>query len=281
LNVGLRDASNLAWKLGWILQRRLRPEVLESYHSERYGHAQAMIDLADRFGAVLCQRNRAVAWLRDRLFLSLQKVPALRDYVLQMKFKPMARNTRGIVLPPDGGHGQLVGRMFIQPDVELIGGATVPLDAALGSGFALLGWRCDPLGGAPSSLLENLDLLGCRRIIAMRSRSMTHTGKQELASQGLTVIEDSTNALHFRFGYAGADWVLIRPDRYVACSGKSDDALEQLQRFVDRFMDSPVSDSPAMTGGAGVGGRLIPAAGHALSLVLHPFSWSRVVGSQS
>ncbi len=31
LNAGVRDAFNLAWKLAWVLQGRLKPELLASY----------------------------------------------------------------------------------------------------------------------------------------------------------------------------------------------------------------------------------------------------------
>ncbi len=78
-----------------------------------------MIDLADLFGAVLSQRNRFVAWLRDRFFLSIRNIPKVRDYVLQMKFKPMPRFTEGIVRNSGvAERDELVGRMFIQPQVE-------------------------------------------------------------------------------------------------------------------------------------------------------------------
>ena len=75
LNAGVRDAFNLGWKLAWILQGRLRPELLASYHDERHAHAKAMIDLADTFGAVLSQRNPLLAWARDRFFMAIRNIP--------------------------------------------------------------------------------------------------------------------------------------------------------------------------------------------------------------
>ena len=59
LNAGLRDVGNLAWKLAGIVQGRLKPSVLQSYHDERHRHAKAMIDLADVFGAMLMPTSRA------------------------------------------------------------------------------------------------------------------------------------------------------------------------------------------------------------------------------
>lgn len=237
LNAGLRDALNLSWKLAWILQGRLKPELLSSYHDERYAHAKAMIDLADLFGSVLSQRNRFVAWLRDRFFLSIKNIPRVRDYVLQMKFKPMPRFTKGIVQDSgDARRDALVGRMFIQPNVERQG-RTQRFDDVVGPRFVLLSWRSDALSGAPGGLLAQLERLGCEHYVADRSRSAPNEAAALLRAECVgTRIEDVDNTLHFWFQGRDVDWVLIRPDRFIAAAGKSANALHQLSRFCDTVL---------------------------------------------
>lgn len=230
LNSGIRDALNLAWKLAWILEGRLRPDLLLSYHDERHAHAKAMTDLADRFGAVMSQRNRFVAWARDRFFLSIKNLPAVRDYVLQMKFKPMPRFAKGVVRNSGDVHrDKLVGRMFIQPNVECERGHLQRLDDVIGARFALLSWRCDALQSAPASLREQLDRLGCDLYIGVRARSAR--GEITATTEGSTVVEDTENALHFWFHGKRIDWVLIRPDRFIAAVGIKDDAVGELMAF--------------------------------------------------
>jgi 3-(3-hydroxy-phenyl)propionate hydroxylase len=238
LNAGMRDAFNLAWKLAWIVNGRLKPELLQSYHQERHAHTKAMIDLADLFGAVLSQRNRLKAWVRDRFFLSIKNIPRIRDYVLQMKFKPMPRFSEGVVLNSDDSQrNELVGRMFIQPTVEVVSGEPQLLDNVLGQGFALLSWRCDPLAKASPALLEQLKQLGCERFVGVRARSSTHEVAVATAGAvGAQVVQDTGNALHFWFQPKGVDWVLIRPDRFVAAAGSSADAIGQLQRFCTQVL---------------------------------------------
>ncbi|AVS91446.1 bifunctional 3-(3-hydroxy-phenyl)propionate/3-hydroxycinnamic acid hydroxylase [Paracidovorax avenae] len=229
LNAGLRDAFNLSWKLAWILQGRLRPELLSSYQDERHAHAKAMIDLADLFGAMLSQRNRALAWLRDRFFLSVRNIPRVRDYVLQMKFKPMPRFTRGVVQDSgDARSDEVVGRMFIQPVVECAPGRQQRLDDVVGPRFAVLSWCEDALADAPSELREQLERLGCGRYVAVRSRG---AAADACAPARGGRIEDVENTLHFWFQDRGVDWVLIRPDRFVAATGRRGDAVPQLAAF--------------------------------------------------
>lgn len=246
LNAGLRDAFNLAWKLAWILQGRLKPELLASYHVERHAHARAMIDLADLFGAVLSQRNRFVAWMRDRFFLSIKNIPRVRDYVLQMKFKPMPRFSQGVVLNSGvAARDELVGRMFIQPQVETADAQARRLDDVVGGRFALLSWRGDPLAGADPALLQQLQQLGCDRYLGVRAR----TSEEELARyvperQSLTVLQDVENTLQLWFQAQDVDWVLIRPDRYLAVVGRSGDAAAQLARFCADVLPPQVAAAP-------------------------------------
>lgn len=231
LNAGLRDVFNVAWKVAWIVQGRMKPELLQTYHQERHAHTQAMIDLADLFGAVLGQRNRLVAWLRDRFFMAIRNIPSVRDYVLQFKFKPMPRFSAGVVLNSANQQlNELVGRMFIQPNVELAG-QTLRLDDVIGPGFALLSWRSEPLSKAPPELLEQLERLRCVRVLGVRSRSSEQEVAVAGAHAGVTVVQDLENALQLWFQRHRCDWVLVRPDRFVAATGTNASAISQLQQF--------------------------------------------------
>ncbi|OVZ60509.1 3-(3-hydroxyphenyl)propionate hydroxylase [Pigmentiphaga sp. NML030171] len=252
LNAGLRDACNLAWKIAWIVGGRLRPEALQSYHDERHAHAKAMIDLADRFGAVLSLRNPWLARLRDAFFGAIRGIPAVRDYVLQMKFKPMPRYRAGVV--QDSGQAardDRVGRMFIQPLVEKDGGDFQKLDDALGPGFALL--MRAPAAPLPPGLGEGLRRLDCRLAVVALPRSGPAPGSRPPAPAGMSLLEDTENALHRWFAAAGADWVLLRPDRYVAAAGRHADMHGALARFVAEFLPAPAepaSDTPVLEAAA-------------------------------
>lgn len=239
LNAGLRDAFNLAWKLAWIIQGRLKPEMLHSYHDERHAHSKAMIDLADLFGAALSQRNRFVAWIRDRLLLSIKNIPAFRDYVLQMKFKPMPRFSKGVVI--NSGHSnqdEIVGRMFIQPNIELKSGEVKRFDDLVGAGFALLSWRCNPMVDAPDQLISQLkQQLACHILVGIRSRTSDGECDPSIrnAKQAI-VVEDLENSLQLWFQSKKVDWVLIRPDRFVAAAGQAEDMVSTLTQFCDLML---------------------------------------------
>ena len=64
---GMRDAGNLAWKLGRVLQGRNDDSLLNTYQTERAPHVREYIELAVRLGGLINTKamEAAVAWRRD------------------------------------------------------------------------------------------------------------------------------------------------------------------------------------------------------------------------
>jgi 3-(3-hydroxy-phenyl)propionate hydroxylase len=130
------------------------------------------------------------------LFRVLDVVPAARDYIAQMKFKPPPRFAEGFIVPDGAGAKRtLVGRLFPQPYV-LAGGSEVMLDDVLGDGFSILvrSPRADvalaALAGKPWSDLK-------ARVVVFGRDVTELTPNPRLAPYNDHVI-------------------LLRPDRYVA-----------------------------------------------------------------
>ncbi len=125
MNSGQRDATNLGWKLAWVVKGRSSPHILSTYSGERRDHALAMVNFATWIGRQYQPRNRLTEWFRDQFFRVIQKVPGAKEYVLQLKFKPMARYRQGIVLQTPENlrrKDNPVGRLFMQPHVAASAG---------------------------------------------------------------------------------------------------------------------------------------------------------------
>ena len=65
---GMRDASNLGWKLAMVLKGDADQALLDTYESERLPHVRAFIELAVKLGAVLQETDPAAAAERDKRF---------------------------------------------------------------------------------------------------------------------------------------------------------------------------------------------------------------------
>ncbi|MGE0799554.1 MAG: bifunctional 3-(3-hydroxy-phenyl)propionate/3-hydroxycinnamic acid hydroxylase [Lautropia sp.] len=216
MNSGIRDATNLGWKLAAVLTDRARPKLLDSYEAERRDHALQMVNIASWFSSFYRPRSRVTEMFRDAFFDFAQRVPSVRDYVLQLKFKPMPRYTSGVVVhsgPP--GKGSPVGRMFMQPQVENGQRVRQKVDDAVGPWFAVLGMNFDPRSALGEDDLAFWDALGAKSVQINKSRL-----GRDLDGDGRTLVLDDVEG-------AFRDWTLehprdevivLRPDRYVAAT---------------------------------------------------------------
>ncbi|MFF3494753.1 bifunctional 3-(3-hydroxy-phenyl)propionate/3-hydroxycinnamic acid hydroxylase [Streptomyces sp. NPDC002795] len=73
---GLRDAMNLAWKLGLVLDDTAPPTLLDTYTSERRDHVQHAIGMSMALGRVICVPDEAEAAERDARMIAADADPA-------------------------------------------------------------------------------------------------------------------------------------------------------------------------------------------------------------
>lgn len=97
-NSGMRDASNLAWKLAMVVKGQAAPSLLDSYEQERRSHARSMIHLSEVAGDIFAPESHTAAKVRDTLMLAMNAVPPVKQYFAEMRFKPMPRYEQGVVL---------------------------------------------------------------------------------------------------------------------------------------------------------------------------------------
>ncbi len=155
-NSGMRDASNLAWKVAHVVKGLAGDALLDTYEQERRDHARSMIHLSEVAGDIFAPASAAAAKLRDTLTLALNAVPSWKQYFVEMRFKPMPRYERGAVVLParaeqprgrlgklldqagDSAGGRLLGLMAEKKESlfgRLINGRNVAEDTPVGRMF--------------------------------------------------------------------------------------------------------------------------------------------------
>lgn len=217
-NSGIRDATNLAWKLAMVVRGEASPHMLDSYQSERRQHAKAMIDLSVTAGRIFAPTNKLVAWLRDRIALALSAIPPVKRYIVQMRFKPMPRFTQGIVLTTSTGEpaGRATGRLLPQPEVVTRDGKIERLDDVLGMRFAILSWGSDPQLHLSIAARKFWTDIGAHFVAVVPPTQVGNFRGTIL--EGTTLVGDAQGAFHEWFAMQDDDGsaVLVRPDRFVA-----------------------------------------------------------------
>ncbi|MCW2526747.1 MAG: putative 3-(3-hydroxy-phenyl)propionate hydroxylase, FAD/NAD(P)-binding, partial [Pseudonocardiales bacterium] len=232
MNSGIRDATNLAWKLAAVTAGRADESILATYDSERREHAENMVAFATRVGDMYQPRNYVTEAIRDTLFRGVQKIPGARDYILQMKYKPTPRYVHGVVVgSTEGRSSSPVGRAFTQPWVQNADGGKVKLDDAVGNGFSVIAIGSDPAEHlneadrafwreAGATLVHLAPSRTGQRELTGNTANTTNTGSTDQAESDTVTLYDIDGAFRDLLLERPQDEVFVlRPDRYVAAAG--------------------------------------------------------------
>lgn len=229
-NSGIRDASNLSWKLAAVVKGLAGELLLDSYEAERRGHAAAMIDLSVRTGRIISPRNRIIAGGRDALAAVVNSVPSVRRYLMDGRFKPMPAYQSSVTLTAGQSSADAaVGKLIPQPRVQVDEGGLVRLDEALGSWFALVTWGSDPRVFLDADSLAACERLGVSFVSVRPATELAWAGQRD--ALGVQIVGDVTGALRAWFDQYRMSTALVRPDRIVALAGLSKDVSWLISRF--------------------------------------------------
>ncbi|MDV6269647.1 bifunctional 3-(3-hydroxy-phenyl)propionate/3-hydroxycinnamic acid hydroxylase MhpA [Rhodococcus globerulus] len=267
-NSGMRDATNLGWKLAAVLSGQADDALLDTYTSERKDHAQAMVDLSLTFGRLIKITNPVGAVLRDAASSVLNLFPQVKSYFADMRFKPMPRYTRGVLADPntrESGSAAAkltsklipvltanvknspVGVQFPQPRVNSRDASDQLLDDAIGNWWSVIVWGNSPKDVLPQSSLDKLSLLGAR-LVAVVPETQREWAQKHM-DPDVMVLGDHTGRLKKWFDDRPTPLVFLRPDRFVAGACLTQHAPETLDAILAAMKFTPagaVTDAVAV-----------------------------------
>jgi len=212
LCAGIRDASNLAWKLAHVLRGTAGDALLDSYEVERKPHVRSVVASAKEFGKIIGELDPAAAIARDeRLRADLKSGKA---ETIRQKFIPDL--TSGLIVAR-----KLGGRLFVQPRVMSADGTVGRLDDLLKPEFAIVTATQEAMSWISTASNARWLRLGGERVI------VTGAGESSTRDGVLTVVEsDGVFSSWMQQNEVGA--VIVRPDRYVFAGAGSADELNML-----------------------------------------------------
>ena len=190
MGAGLRDATNLAWKLAGVLSGDLPRSVLDTYQQERKPHVRQLIRLALSVGRAMTAGGETGNLLRRIVVPRMHQIPGLRDKVLDSRTPSLHRSA---LVQRSRSRRDLAGTLC--PNPLLADGRR--LDAHLGDGFSLI-----------STVAPD----------AAQSASLARRGVRVHVAD-----PDGVLAGWLRRGHATV--AVIRPDRSVLCAGRNLAAL--------------------------------------------------------
>ncbi|WP_051472194.1 FAD-dependent monooxygenase [Patulibacter minatonensis] len=221
LGAGLRDVHNLAWKIAAVEQDGRPERLLRSYARERLPHVLTTTALAVGLGALVQVRRGRAARVRDAVLTRLAGSARVQAWIRAGGWRPPGRVGGTLVA---GRADHRAGLPLPQPDVVTPDGRTVPLDALLGAGWAVV--IVDDVGAAGTTS-------SATGPVSRRPASPAAPVVVQLGPSG-TADDDGV----LRAWLAPASAALVRPDRVVF--GTTDAAgLPDLCLRADRALGVP------------------------------------------
>lgn len=197
---GIRDASNLAWKLIAVhngdVQGKAAEALLDSYGTERKAHVSELTDRLKQIGATICERDINRARTRDRQLLA-ECGGKVKDTPRQDILPPL--RTGLLAAQSSAARGSL----FVQPRLQ---GEDLP---------------------APR-LMDELYGYGWRLIMDARLKTPALFAGLTLVKPDIDRRADAEGVLTQWLERYQCHAVLIRPDHYVFGTAATDSELQEL-----------------------------------------------------
>jgi len=256
LNSGIRDVTNLSWKVSAVLRAGAPLELLDTYEDERRPHVVAMTNLSLRAGRLIMLRSSRAAAVRDSTLAALMRIPQVRQHVRQGRYRPPARYRRGLLIGAPSRRSS-VGMLFPQPYVRTYSGHEHRLDDIAGSGWRIIGWGDDPRAG----LSVQGQRLAQEVLDATFVTLCSPGGRPVTPGASPQVLEDISETSRRMF--RDHPFVVVRPDHYVCANPARhdlDSAIRHIaQRVSRRASDTAVGEPAAQLTGTWL---LDPATAH-------------------
>jgi 3-(3-hydroxy-phenyl)propionate hydroxylase len=234
---GIRDASNLAWKLAMVIQHGAPEPLLDTYEEERKPHVRKLVATAKEFGLIIGELDEAAARVRDeRLRGQLERGEA---ETIRQRFVP---NLTAGVIDRDP-QARAAGSLFVQPTVRhrAASGDSVLLDDVLQSRFLIATSSAQAQAWLTAQSVALWRQLEGERIVIVAPEQSGDRVDSDDPDVQIFIGTDSLFADWM--AQHGCSAVVVRPDRYVF--GVATDAA-QLNRLVSevgrRMRDEETGD---------------------------------------
>jgi len=227
---GLRDATNLVWKLDRVLKGLSPDSLLDSYTVERKQHVIELTGRIKLIGQSICERDPLAARQRDATILA------------EGGGKPLLI-TRQEIIPPlragflSGHEGAGRGSLFPQPRI-LQRAAVRLLDKVVGSGWSVfIDGRRDEAHSLLSLCTENPDA---------SAAAVAPAG-----SGAAGMLEETEGVLASWFDRHRVIAAIVRPDHYVFGTARTASELRDLLHELDMRLHCTPTDQRDSIAAAG------------------------------
>ena len=228
---GLRDVSNLIWKLDRVLKGQSGDALLDTYEEERSEHVRHLTTRIKAIGKVICERDPEAARERDARILA--EGGGQPQTITRQEIVPPLQ--KGLLSSQDS---KAIGTLFPQPWVRTEAGRKL-LDAVVGAGWRLI------VDGRHSldtslSIWKKAEDLGLH-VIKVGSSINASSGAVPNPHDAVIELD---GVLARWFDAHGCHAAIVRPDHYVFGAASDEKSLSELMADLQARLRPTAAGSP-------------------------------------
>jgi 2-polyprenyl-6-methoxyphenol hydroxylase-like FAD-dependent oxidoreductase len=208
MNAGIQDMVNLSWKLAMVLRGDAKPELLDTYESDRLPVIRQLVGMTERATTVFNSTNPLVHAALTRVAPVLLSKARVQDKAAPRLGQLAASYRRAPIAKGGGRIGGLKAGDRV-PDVALGDGRLYDLIDTSTPTLLVSGFVPGFVSGGAERIAEAFEPWA--DLIVVREVSLPH---------GLV---------------PGSGWLLVRPDGYLAAAGHAGDA-HRLHDWLNRWL---------------------------------------------
>ena len=201
MNAGIQDMINLSWKLAMVLDGRAKPELLDTYESDRLPVIRQLVGMTERATKVFNSTSPIVHAALTRLAPIVLGREAVQEKAAP-RLGQIAASYRDCPISKGGGRIGSLRAGDRVPDMEVTTET-----------------------GEQHRLYDLLDLSTLTLFVADERIAQAYQPWDDVVSVRRVSRDD-------------AGWMLVRPDGYLAAAGEPDDG-RTLSRWLDRWLIRP------------------------------------------
>lgn len=224
MNTGIQDAYNLAWKLSLTLQNKIKPNILETYHSERYPIAKNILKKTTAMTELMTLDSPFIRYLRDKLLGFLMSFKVIRKKLAEDLTESSIFYAKSILVMDylDSKKGPKSGSRMLDVKVHHEAPVSYLSDCVRGIDFYLLIFTGHDASFDFQSLFEFVSQASYPNFKILFIQGMNN----DLNVNG-KVIEDKNFEIHKCYQVTEPTLYFIRPDKYIGFRGR----VSHLEKF--------------------------------------------------
>jgi 3-(3-hydroxy-phenyl)propionate hydroxylase len=215
LNLGLADATNLAWKLGYVVLGRADEALLDSYDRERRQLAQKTLSDLSQAAVFMARPTAGVTLMRDAVLDLTPHEPFVRGLFDSYRAPKREGYSQTASERDDPPKGAVAGNPLPNPPLRTADGKDAFLYDMLPQDFAVICFSASGTIPADAKALLNRlrDSVPCKPLAIA-------TGKEPAATADA---HDIAGAVRKALDAKDATCILVRPDGYIEARSENGD----------------------------------------------------------